>query len=118
MRVIYSQIVIPENAGFVNSSSSFSLDLPRTIIVNHQYKVIFTSDNVFYRVQGYLSHSLPYEWLDSLKRMQELEADILVPGHDSNPHYHSPSLHRPPGYYGHNRDKAKAEANPGKNPPD
>jgi cyclase len=48
-----------------------------------QERVIFTSDNVFYRVQGYLSHSLPYEWLHSLKQMQELEADILVPGHGS-----------------------------------
>ena len=27
-------------------------------------KVIFTSDNVVYRIQGYLSQALPYEWLD------------------------------------------------------
>lgn len=46
-------------------------------------KVIFTSDNVVYKVQGYLSQSLPYEWLDSLKQLQALEADILVPGHGS-----------------------------------
>jgi glyoxylase-like metal-dependent hydrolase (beta-lactamase superfamily II) len=36
---------------------------------------------VFYKVQAFLRQALPYEWLDSLKRLQELEADVLVPGH-------------------------------------
>ncbi len=44
-------------------------------------KVVFTSDNIFYKVQAFLHQALPYEWLDSLKRLQELEADVLVPGH-------------------------------------
>lgn len=44
-------------------------------------RVVFTSDNVFYKVPAYLHQALPYEWLDSLKRIQELEADVLVPGH-------------------------------------
>ncbi len=44
-------------------------------------RVVFTSDNVVYRVQSLLSESLPYEWLDSLNLIQELEADVLVPGH-------------------------------------
>ncbi len=44
-------------------------------------RVVFTSDNVFGKVQAWLHQALPYEWLDSLKRIQELEADVLVPGH-------------------------------------
>ena len=43
--------------------------------------MVFTSDNVFYRVQAWLHQALPYEWLDSLDRIAELEADVLVPGH-------------------------------------
>jgi len=46
-------------------------------------RVVFTSDNVFGRVQAGLHQALPYDWLDSLKRIGELEADVLVPGHGS-----------------------------------
>ena len=44
-------------------------------------RVVFTSDNIFHKVQAFLHEALPFEWLDSLKIMQQLEADILVPGH-------------------------------------
>lgn len=44
-------------------------------------RVVFTSDNIFCRVQAWLHEALPYEWLESLKRLEELEADVLVPGH-------------------------------------
>ncbi len=44
-------------------------------------RVVFTSDNVSHKVGPFLFQALPYEWLDSLKRLQELEADVLVPGH-------------------------------------
>ena len=44
-------------------------------------RVVFTSDNIFYKVQAFLHQALPYEWLESLKQLQELEADVLVPGH-------------------------------------
>jgi cyclase len=46
-------------------------------------RVVFTSDNIFCRVQTFLQQALPYEWLDSLKQLEELEADVLVPGHGS-----------------------------------
>jgi len=46
-------------------------------------RVVFTSDNVFGRVQAWLHQALPNEWLDSLKRLEELEADVLIPGHGS-----------------------------------
>jgi cyclase len=44
-------------------------------------KVVFTSDNIFCRVQAWLHEALPYEWLDSLKKLEQLEAEVLVPGH-------------------------------------
>jgi cyclase len=44
-------------------------------------KVIFTSDNVCCRVQSFLREALPFEWLKSLKAIEQLEADVVVPGH-------------------------------------
>lgn len=44
-------------------------------------KVVFTSDNIFYKVQAWLHGALPFKWLDSLKQLMELDADVLVPGH-------------------------------------
>jgi len=46
-------------------------------------RVVFTSDNVFGRVGAFLQQAVPYEWVESLKQMQELEADVFVPGHGS-----------------------------------
>ena len=43
-------------------------------------RVVFTSDNIV-RVQPYFQQALPLEWLESLKRYQELDADFFVPGH-------------------------------------
>ncbi|MFH1381489.1 MAG: MBL fold metallo-hydrolase [Chloroflexota bacterium] len=44
-------------------------------------KVIFTSDNVFGRVQAWLQQAVPDQWLESLEYMAKLDADFLVPGH-------------------------------------
>jgi len=44
-------------------------------------KVIFTSDDVFCRVQPWLQQAVPFEWLESLKRLETLNARVLVPGH-------------------------------------
>ncbi len=46
-----------------------------------QERVLFTSDNVFYKVQAWLQQAVPHQWIDSLAQMQDMEADILVPGH-------------------------------------
>jgi len=37
-------------------------------------KVVFTSDNIFYKVQTFLQQAVPFEWLESLNKLQELEA--------------------------------------------
>jgi cyclase len=44
-------------------------------------RVVFTSDNIFHKVQAFLHQCLPNEWQESLKRLQKLDADVLVPGH-------------------------------------
>lgn len=51
------------------------------VIYVPEEKVLFTSDNVVYRVQPYLHQALPYAWLDTLEQMQQFEAEIFVPGH-------------------------------------
>ena len=44
-------------------------------------KVIFTGDNVQCKVQTFLQQSDPDKWLESLQRIDELEVDVVVPGH-------------------------------------
>lgn len=43
--------------------------------------VMFTSDNVVNGSPPFMHQALPYEWLESLQQMRQLEADIFVPGH-------------------------------------
>jgi glyoxylase-like metal-dependent hydrolase (beta-lactamase superfamily II) len=44
-------------------------------------RVVFTGDNIFHNVQTFLHYALPYEWLQSLKKIGELDVDVIVPGH-------------------------------------
>ncbi len=44
-------------------------------------RVVFTGDNIFYKVQTFLHQGYPEEWLQSLKRIGELDVDVIVPGH-------------------------------------
>jgi len=46
-----------------------------------QEKVIFSADNVFCNVQAWLQDALPYQWLNSLEKIEELDVDVIVPGH-------------------------------------
>jgi cyclase len=44
-------------------------------------KVIFNSDNITYKVPVYLFQSEPFAWIESLKKLQKLDAEVVVPGH-------------------------------------
>lgn len=44
-------------------------------------RVIFVSDCVFYQKKSFLHEAMPDQWLESLKRVSEIDADIIVPGH-------------------------------------
>jgi len=44
-------------------------------------RVVFTGDNVFYKVQAFLRESHPMKWLESLARLSQLDVASIVPGH-------------------------------------
>jgi cyclase len=44
-------------------------------------KVIFTADNITYKVPVYLQHAEPFAWIESLKKLAKLDAEFIVPGH-------------------------------------
>jgi cyclase len=54
----------------------------QTAVYVPEERVVFTSDNV---TQGmpFFRQALPYEWLESLQKYQELDVDKAVPGHGS-----------------------------------
>jgi cyclase len=55
----------------------------QTAVYIPEEKVVFTSDNIFCKVQAWMQEAMPFEWLASLKNLSELDADVLVPGHGS-----------------------------------
>jgi cyclase len=52
-----------------------------TIIYMPRKKVLFSGDNVCTSGIPNLSESYPLEWLDALKSMEEMDVEVLVPGH-------------------------------------
>jgi cyclase len=52
-----------------------------TAVYIPQERVIFTGDNVTCEVQPSIAQCCPLEWLESLKTIDALDFDIIVPGH-------------------------------------
>lgn len=46
-----------------------------------QEKVFFTGDNFCNGTQPSLAHSFPLEWVESLKQIEAMDIDVVVPGH-------------------------------------
>lgn len=46
-----------------------------------QERVIFTGDNVTNAMQPSLAQCCPMEWLESLRKIEALDVDVVVPGH-------------------------------------
>jgi cyclase len=47
-------------------------------------KVLFTSDNVVRNTIPFITpQANPFKWLESLKQMQKIDADYIIPGHGS-----------------------------------
>jgi cyclase len=44
-------------------------------------RLVFASDCIFFKVRSYMYESIPDKWLESLKVLNELDVDVLVPGH-------------------------------------
>ena len=53
----------------------------QTAVYVPEERVVFTGDIVFHKVQTYLHQAYPEEWLQSLKKIEELDVDVIVPGH-------------------------------------
>jgi cyclase len=43
--------------------------------------VVFTSDNIFYKVQTFIQEANPDQWLEALEGLRALDEEIFVPGH-------------------------------------
>jgi cyclase len=43
--------------------------------------VVFTSDNVFYKVQSFIQEANPEHWLQALEDLRTLDEEIFIPGH-------------------------------------
>ncbi len=52
-----------------------------TAVFIPEEKVVFTGDNVVSGTMPFLHEAVPYAWLDSLKQLQQLDVDYIVPGH-------------------------------------
>ena len=46
-----------------------------------QERVIFTGDNFVNKWQSSFGHCCPLEWIESLKKIEAMDADVVVPGH-------------------------------------
>ena len=44
-------------------------------------RVVFTTDIVFHHWKSWLHESVPSDWLNSLKRLSDLDPKVVVPGH-------------------------------------
>jgi len=43
--------------------------------------VVFTSDNIFHKVQTFIQEANPDQWLQALESLRQLDEDMFVPGH-------------------------------------
>jgi cyclase len=57
-----------------HSSGGIAVHLPED-------RVVFTTDCVFHRVKSWLPEADPDQWFESLKKIGELDVDVIVPGH-------------------------------------
>ncbi len=53
----------------------------QTAVYVPEEKVVFTGDNVSYKVQPFMVEAVPEEWVTSIERLQQLDAKTVVPGH-------------------------------------
>jgi cyclase len=54
---------------------------PQTAVYLRDEGVVFTGDNVFHRMMSFVQEADPWEWLEALKRIEALGAEVIVPGH-------------------------------------
>jgi cyclase len=53
----------------------------QTSVFIPEERVVFTGDNVNYQSPAFLHEAVPYDWLQSLQRIKEMDVDHIVTGH-------------------------------------
>jgi cyclase len=54
---------------------------PQTGVYLPEEGVLFTGDNIFHQVKTFIQEADPWQWLDALKRIEQIDARVIVPGH-------------------------------------
>jgi cyclase len=54
---------------------------PQTSVYVPQEGVVFTGDNVFYKCKTFVQEADPWQWLEALDRIGQLDVEVIVPGH-------------------------------------
>ena len=54
---------------------------PQTAVLVPEEGVVFTGDNVFYKCKTFIQEADPWEWLQALRALQQLDVEVIVPGH-------------------------------------
>lgn len=54
---------------------------PQTGVYLPEEGVLFTGDNIFNRCKTFIQEADPWQWLDALKRIEQIGATVIVPGH-------------------------------------
>ena len=55
--------------------------LYQAAILIREEGVVFTSDNIFHKVQTYIQEANPNQWLNALNSLRYLDEEIFIPGH-------------------------------------
>lgn len=55
--------------------------LYQAAILIREEGVVFTSDNIFHKVQTYIQEANPNQWLNALTSLRNLDEEIFIPGH-------------------------------------
>ena len=55
--------------------------LYQAVILIKEEGVVFTSDNIFHKVQTYIQEANPDQWLRALESLRRLDEEIFIPGH-------------------------------------
>jgi len=54
---------------------------PQTSVYIPSEGVVYTGDNVFFHCKSFIQEADPWEWLDALNKIGQLDVETIVPGH-------------------------------------
>jgi len=54
---------------------------PQTAILVPEEGVVFTGDNIFFKCKTFIQEADPWEWLAALRALEQMDVDVIVPGH-------------------------------------